>query len=383
MTSNSNRSETDKAPGPRRSIIKRLTRFNLRFFLIVITAFCIWFPIRLQRAERQQKGVEYVIENGGSARYDFQYSAGIYDSTIESKIPKPLLSALGRDFFHSVVTVDLTQQDGPLPDIFANGMQVFVYPIASIISKKEPIRDLCKSLPNLEQLTVNRRNAFDKNLKHIGTLAQLKRLSVKNSRYIKDAGIKHLGGCRKLETVYLLGESKITDESLRILGDLPNLRRINLRTGKLTDTGISYLKDCQRLEKAWFVPSSRRKSNLSLSSPQVHFTDEALKTLGSLPNLKTLAIASPLFTNEGAAYLAELKKIERLVLRGDLQESNSINNVALSKFQTNKLLTEIDLTGTKISPAGVEKFSTQSPTCLITPAFVSERRQLRAIGLPN
>jgi hypothetical protein len=363
--------------------VKRLTRFNLRFFLIVITAICIWFPIRLQRAERQQKGVEYVLENGGSVKYDFQYSAGVFDSTIESKVPKPFIAILGRDFFHSVVSADLTEQVDTMPDLFANGMQVFVYPIASIISNKEPIRDLCKAFPNLERLTVDRRNAFDRNFEHIGTLKHLKHLSIQNSRHIKDEGLFHLGNCRKLETVYVLGESKITDDSLKVIGGLPNLKRINVRSANLSDTGIRYLKGCKQLEKAWFVPPSRRSSKLGLDSPNSQFTDEALEILAGLPNLKSLAIASPLFTNDGAGHLANLENIERIVLRSKFQKPNAIDDLTLRTLQANKLLTEVDLIGSKVTPNGVEEFSIQLPACRIKPAFLPERARLRVSSSNN
>ena len=156
------------------SKLRKYFRFNLRFLLIFVTAICVCFGFLLQRAERQKKGVEFVIESGGSVRYDYQVDAvGNFDLLAQSRVSQRLLDVLGHDFFHSVVEVNMEKESASLPDLFSHGMEALFSPFTSHFSKDEPFRDLCKSLPKVRKLTLDRRHGTDNNLEYVGALSRL------------------------------------------------------------------------------------------------------------------------------------------------------------------------------------------------------------------
>jgi hypothetical protein len=347
------------------SNLGRYCRFNLRFLLILMTVICVCFAYQLRRAERQKKGVEFVVNAGGSVRYDFQVDAnGNFNALAESHVSEKLLEILGHDFFHTVVNVNLEKEGFSLPDFFSGGMESLFSVFSSRFSKDEPIRDLCKAFPKLEKLTIDKRHASNKHLEFVGKLSRLKSLSISNSKYITDEGIAHLRYSRSLETVYLIGKSRITDESLEVLSKLPKLRRINVQTGRISDVGIGHLETCENLTKAYFMPPRRR--SLSLEEDPIEFTDKALQSLGSLSNLEVVGISSSLFTDEGVAHLSKLNNLHTLILRGPEEEKNSIGDAGLAHLFENKLLGNLDVSNSKVTSVGLQEFAKQNPACLIT-----------------
>ena len=348
--------------------LRKYCRFNLRFFLVAVTVICVCFAYQLRRAERQQKGVEFVIDSGGSVRYDYQIDMfGNFDLSAQSSVPKPLLDALGHDFFHTIVNVNLEKDTYSFPGVFSHGMKSLFSPFTSHFSKEEPIRDLCKAFPYLKRLTIDKRHASNKTLEYVGTLSRLKDLSVQHSKYISDEGVEHLRHTRSLQTVYLLGTSLITDNSLEALGKLPNLQRINVQSGNISDTGIGHLKDCKNLTKAYFMPP--RQSSYSMDSDPLEFTDDALRTLGSLSNLEVIGISSSRFTDDGVDHLVKLEQLHTLILRGSEEKQNDIDDQGLFLLIDNKLLTQVDVSNSKVTALGAKEFMAKFPTCWITANF--------------
>src|SRR5690606_27953825 len=69
-----------------------------------------------------------------------------------------------------------------------------------------------------------------------------------------------------------IARTRITDESLRLIADLPNLRRLNLSATPVTDAGIAHLSGHPVLEE--------------LVLTQTGVTDSSYDALASLPSLK-------------------------------------------------------------------------------------------------
>jgi len=134
---------------------------------------------------------------------------------------------------------------------------------------------------------------------------------------ITDAGLKHLSEFPNLGEVDLTG-LEITDAGLKHLGTLPDLVRLDLGSTKITDAGIEHLVH---------LPLTQ----LSLSRcPEI--TDSALQYASQWTNLESLGLVDTQVTDAGLVHLEGLKKLEGL-----------------------------DLAGTKVSTAGVERLLGKLP----------------------
>ncbi len=94
---------------------RRRFQFSLRTLLVGVTLFAVffgWFGSKLESARRQRAAVEKIMAAGGAVIYDYEYDANENENHIRaadyhdpSSVPAWLESALGRDFFATVVEV--------------------------------------------------------------------------------------------------------------------------------------------------------------------------------------------------------------------------------------------------------------------------------------
>jgi hypothetical protein len=99
-----------------------------------------------------------------------------------------------------------------------------------------------------------------------------------------------------------LGGTRASDDELKSLAPLTDLRKLDLGATKITDAGMKELAGFKSLE--W----------LDLSSTNI--TDDGLKELTILTNLKTLILSHDKVTNAGIIQLAPLKNLQKLDLFG-------------------------------------------------------------------
>lgn len=126
----------------------------------------------------------------------------------------------------------------------------------------------------------------------------------------------------------------ITDNVLKYLKDLKNLKSIVLIRARITDAGLAHLKDLSNLE---FI-------NLN----DTGITDAGLAHLKNLTNLKTIFLRGAKVTDAGLASLENLKKLEFIDL-----SYTSITDAGLVPIQNLKNLKYIDLGKTEITNAGL------------------------------
>lgn len=64
---------------------------------------------------------------------------------------------------------------------------------------------------------------------------------------IGDAGLSHFAGLNKLGTLFLYGKSEITDDGLKTLSGMSQLRQLHIRSGRLTDKALDRLAGLDNL----------------------------------------------------------------------------------------------------------------------------------------
>lgn len=97
-----------------------------------------------------------------------------------------------------------------------------------------------------------------------------------------------------------ISDLQLTDDDLRRLGGLPNIRYLRLQDTQLTDARLAHLAGLKSLE------------TLHLKEPLI--TDAGLAHLAGLKNLQALHLESPLITDAGLAHLESLKNLQALML---------------------------------------------------------------------
>ena len=173
------------------------------------------------------------------------------------------------------------------------------------------------------------RNLDDIGLEYIGQLGKLTTLYLTGDQFT-DAGLKHLSNLAKLknfETEWLPSGG----EAIKILAKLPNISSMGLNQTELTDEDLIPLKDSklkvlniggknitgQSLQYIGQITSLEELMLGSYAYTQ-KITDESLKQLSGLVNLKRLTLQGTEVTAKGLAYLEPLKSLKKLRLNRSL-----------------------------------------------------------------
>ncbi len=130
---------------------RRYLRFSLRTFLVVLTVVLVCFGWLVNRANQQRQAVAWVLEMGGSVRYDYEIDdAGRYMPNATPTSPEWL-----RDYYDQVGTVDLhnTQVSDLTP--LANLKSLRSLDVRDTPVSEEQITKLQQALPNCDIHRVN------------------------------------------------------------------------------------------------------------------------------------------------------------------------------------------------------------------------------------
>jgi hypothetical protein len=106
---------------------------------------------------------------------------------------------------------------------------------------------------------------------------------------VTDAHLKHLKELKKLEFVRLDAAPNITDEGVKELASLEQLKDVGLGSTKVTDAGVKHLTKLKNL------------TNLNLNFTKV--TDASVNELAKLEKLTTLGVQFTQMTPEGITKL--------------------------------------------------------------------------------
>ena len=170
----------------------------------------------------------------------------------------------------------------------------------------------------------NGQNVSDADLQVFGTLPQLERLNITNSRitgaglaYIKDlkqltqlridrcplsdAGLDHIGNLKTL-TFLNIAFTQISDAGLQKLTGLTDLRTIYVQNTRITTAGMAHLATMPSLD--------------NINVDQLPITDDGVDQLKKLPLLRTLALRGTRVTNLCVQTLAQIKTLRTIYLDG-------------------------------------------------------------------
>ncbi len=203
-----------------------------------------------------------------------------------------------------------------------------------------------RSLKNLRELDLSWTHVTDAGLKQLeDELPQLESLYLRG-RHLSDAGLVHLRGFKRLKTLYLSGQP-VTNAGLAEVVSLKQLESLGLSSTQVTDAGLGSLAPLKNLH--------------FLNLDQTSVTDAGLAHLQKLPQLQTLTLVATHVSDKGLAALQGVKRLHVLVLKGATQ----IGDAAIPAIARLRGLTEINLSGTRVTTAGVATLKASLPQCQI------------------
>ena len=152
--------------------------------------------------------------------------------------------------------------------------------------------------------------------------------------WIADIDINRLAGLAGLETLSL-AQTHITDDSLRVIAELTDLRNLDLfYCEHITDAGASLLRRAGGLER------------LNLRGTKI--SDSGVKFLTELTNLRSLDIGITEISDVSVELLEALPVLESLAIGG-----NRVGEVGISSLRSLTQLRHLDLSGAQVTDSGI------------------------------
>lgn len=192
-------------------------RFSLRTVLLLTVVLSVWLAHQTNRVRRQVAAVKAIHDLRGEIRYDYEPSqeerqAQVANARIrglpppnftnEADGPKWLRQLVGDDYFRSVVEVRLEVRQ-------------------KVRYVDEPMLEHLSSLPDLEVVDLGTSEILDSDLRRIGDITSLRRLSF-SGYHISDAGMAHLHSLHQLDRLNVDNNRKVTPAAVvRLQEHLP------------------------------------------------------------------------------------------------------------------------------------------------------------------
>lgn len=153
------------------------------------------------------------------------------------------------------------------------------------------------SFPNLEELNLSDLTITNDDMVMVCYQTKLRKLNLCNCSNLRDDGIKLIAACKQLEEL-VLDETMVTDEALVVLlENLPKLRSLSVR-------------DCTKLK--FFIIRTTKYFSLGQESDSEESEDEELTQVLNLPMLEELFLDGLYVTDEGMKLLRLIPNLKFL-----------------------------------------------------------------------
>jgi internalin A len=203
----------------------------------------------------------------------------------------------------------------------------------------------------------------DEGISALKTWKHLKRLDIEGTK-VTDSALQHLSSLGSLETLNI-GYVLVTDAGIEALTSLTHLKELTLGGNKLTDAGLQALREMPGLTSLDLGGAQRTDSGLW----SVSFTQPGLEAIATLRDLRHLRLEGTLISARGLETIKGLARLDLL----DLHDCARVADDAIPILAAMPMLHSVDLTGTKVTPAGLEKLRRAKPDCRILLAASSPR----------
>jgi Leucine-rich repeat (LRR) protein len=162
------------------------------------------------------------------------------------------------------------------------------------------------------------------------------------------------------------------DADLARIRGLSHLKELILTDANVTDIGLESLRDLRQLEGLWLSGSQISDKGLInlaglnhlrvLCFYDTEITDDGLKELQRLRQLHTLVLRNTKVTDSGLLVVKDLAPLRVLCLADNI----NVTDAGLVNLKDLASLRSLDLSGTKVTDAGVKQLRIAMPNCQIS-----------------
>jgi Leucine-rich repeat (LRR) protein len=202
------------------------------------------------------------------------------------------------------------------------------------------------ALPSLTSLLLSNTPVTDAGLVHLAPLTKLNNLNLIGTK-ITGSGLVHLKGATGLQAL-MLNDSPLTDAGLPALEPLKGLTSLGLRNTQITGKGLSVLKGHSKLFNLDVSGTQLNDAGLKevgeltqltyLPLSKTKITDAGVPSLAKLTKLTVLSLEDTALTGAGFRTLASLDKVTLVNLSGTKFNSGGLDNLAALPNLTNLIL---------------------------------------------
>lgn len=169
-----------------------------------------------------------------------------------------------------------------------------------------------RAVPNLRRLSLRDANVSDKSLDVVSRLTGLVRLDLSGTK-VTLSGLVELESLKNLQRLDLSYTTASGSQKLNPRG-MPSLRELSLRGVSMRD------EDLRRIVR--WAPSLE-----SLELPETSVTDQGIKCVAALPNLRALNVASTKVTGQSQETLVTCSSLRLVVFDADQFSSAAVSRM--------------------------------------------------------
>lgn len=220
-------------------------------------------------------------------------------------------------------------------------------------------------LSRIQYLHLRNTNVSDAGVRHLESLSSMQTLILDNTR-VSDEGIQHLKRMHNLQTLYLHG-TQITDKGVETLSQLPALQQLNVGDTQVTGTGLAMLKQLKQLHLLTLQGTNVADADLNiletftelkiLNVADLGVSDATLSRIATLEHLHTLSVGpSGQLTDDGLKHLASLNELKGLSV-----SHTNIGDAGLKHLENLQTLKSLHLDDTNITASGIARLAKALP----------------------
>ncbi len=219
--------------------------------------------------------------------------------------------------------------------------------------------NVLSELPSINYLILRGDFSNDAPL-YLKNALSLRTLKIDTNKF-DDSGMKNVAALTQLENFDAYWMREITDEGIAYFKNLPNLKKLQILSSKVTDDGLLCLQACPNIDYLALPRgiSDTGLTNLSrfsrlkyLGASNGSYSDKGIAELTKCKLLEHLIINSSGLTDESLRYVSQLKKLESLFIKGEVISDEGIKYIAKLTY-----LKELNVTSDQLTNKAIEELA--------------------------
>lgn len=206
-------------------------------------------------------------------------------------------------------------------------------------------------------------------MEHLKLMVKLEELGFWRCTLLTDEGFNHFESMTSLKSLDLRRCAKLTDEALQQISHLHSLEVLDVgNVPGITDVGLKSIGAMVNLKYLGTVKTAitdftpvRKFVKLELINVPTNFGDDQIHHLKGLPKLTNIGLDGSQVTDEGMALIGSMKNVRWLAIR-----DTAVTDAGLASLKGLPLLGYLHLEGTQTTGDQISDLRKHLPHCVVT-----------------